>query len=97
MSLRSSCVLIFLRKLVLMHLKCCVIFLRSYSKMIYPSNGSAHRLRCTVYRKISRGFYFRETSHMRSFAKVNPSQNAEITLLFTDVGKSFSSRDFLSL
>ena len=32
-------------------------------------------------------FYFRETSHMR--------QNDEITLLFTDIGKSCRCRKFL--
>ena len=27
-------------------------------------------------------------SHLRSFEKIKPSRNGEITLLFTDVGKS---------
>ena len=43
---------------------------------------------------ILRGFYFHETSRMRSFVKINSSQNDEITLPFTDVGKSCSSPDF---
>ena len=39
-------------------------------------------------------FYFRETSHMRSFAKVKFSQNGKIILPFTDIGKSCPSREF---
>ena len=40
-------------------------------------------------RKFSIGFYFRETSRMRSMVKLKPSRNGEITLSFTvDVGKS---------
>ena len=39
-------------------------------------------------RNYSRGFYFCETSRMRSFVKIKPSRNAEITLSFTDVSKS---------
>ena len=46
-------------------------------------------------RKFSRGFYFRETSHMRSFVKIKSSQNGEITLSTTDIVKSCSRRDFL--
>ena len=30
--------------------------------------------------KFSRGLYFRETSHMRSFVKIKPSRNGKITL-----------------
>ena len=41
-------------------------------------NCSQH---CTVSSKFSRGFYFRETSRMRSFAKIKPSRNGEITNL----------------
>ena len=40
------------------------------------------------------GFIFRETSHMRSFAKVKSSQNGKITLSFTDIGKSCFRREF---
>ena len=43
-----------------------------------------------------RGFYLRETSHMRSFVKMKPSQNDEMTLLFTDKGKLCPSHDFLT-
>ena len=39
-------------------------------------------------RKFSRGLYFRETSHMRSFVKIKPSRNGKITLSFIDKGKS---------
>ena len=47
-------------------------------------------------RKFSRGFYFRETSHMRSFVKIESSPNGEITLSITDLGKSSTSREFLA-
>ena len=33
---------------------------------------------------------------MRSFVKINPSQNGEITLSFTDLGKSYTSLEFLT-
>ena len=36
--------------------------------------------------------YIRETSHMRSFVKIKSSQNAEITLSFTDIGISCPCR-----
>ena len=40
-------------------------------------------------------FYFRETSHMlRSFMKIKSTQIGEITLSFTDIGKSTSCREF---
>ena len=41
----------------------------------------------------SRGFYFRETS--QNFAKVKPPRKGVFTLLFIDVGKSCTSREFL--
>ena len=47
-------------------------------------------------RKLSPGFYFRETLHMRSFVKRKSSQNAEITLSFNDICKSCHSREFLA-
>ena len=33
---------------------------------------------------------------MRSFAKIKPSRNGEITLLFTDIGKSCPSHEFFN-
>ena len=45
-------------------------------------------------RKFSRGIYFRETSHMRSFVKIKPSRNGKITLSFIDTGKPCLSGDF---
>ena len=33
---------------------------------------------------------------MRSFVEIRPSQNREITLLFTDIGKGYPSRECLS-
>ena len=33
---------------------------------------------------------------MRSFVKIRPSRNGEIIMLFTDLGKSYSSRDCLT-
>ena len=34
---------------------------------------------------------------MRSFVKINPSRSAEVTQLFTDIGKSCPSHEFLAL
>ena len=31
-------------------------------------------------------------SHLQSFEKIKPSRNGEITLLFTDIGKSWPRR-----
>ena len=45
-------------------------------------------------RKFSRGFYFRETSHMQSFVKIKSSRNVEITLSFTDMIKACPSCEF---
>ena len=40
-------------------------------------------------------FYFRETSHMlQKFMKMKSSRIGEITLSFTDIGKSRSCREF---
>ena len=39
---------------------------------------------------------FSRTSHMRSFVKIESSRNGEITMSFTDVGKSCPSREFLT-
>ena len=36
-----------------------------------------------------------KTWQMQSFVKIKPSQNGEITLLFTDIGKSCPSCNFL--
>ena len=47
-------------------------------------------------REIFARVYFRETSHMRSFEKINTSRNDEIALSFTDLGKSCPSREFLT-
>ena len=49
----------------------------------------------TINLEIFREFYFHETSPLRSFMKIKQSRNGEITLLFTDVGKSCPSREFL--
>ena len=40
-------------------------------------------------------FYFRETSHLRSFAKIKHCKIMVKSLSFTDVGKPGSSREFL--
>ena len=34
-------------------------------------------------------------AHMRSFAKIKPMRNSEISLSLSDEGKSYRSRDFL--
>ena len=46
-------------------------------------------IKTTVIRKLSLGFYFRGTSHMRSFVKIKSSQNGEINLSISDIGKSY--------
>ena len=46
--------------------------------------------------KFLQGFYFCETSHIRSFVKTKPSQNVKITMSFTDIGKSCHTCTFLS-
>ena len=50
----------------------------------------------TVNRKFSPEFYFRETSHMRSFVKIKLSRYGEINLSFTDIGKSCPGQDVLT-
>ena len=47
-----------------------------------------------IIRKFSRGFYFCESSHMRSFTKIKPMRNGDITLPFTNVGESCSNHEF---
>ena len=49
----------------------------------------------TVNSEIFARVYLRETSCMRSFAKIKPSRNSENSLSFADVGKSCQSREFL--
>ena len=56
--------------------------------------GKKHHI--LLIRKFSRGLYFRKTSHMRSFVKIKSSRNAEITLSFTYMRKSWPSREFLA-
>ena len=48
-----------------------------------PEHNLIHLI--TVNSEISRGFYFRETSHMRSFVKIKSSRNGEITLSFINI------------
>ena len=48
----------------------------------------------TVNSELFARFYFRETSQIRSFVRIKHSQNGEITLSVSDVGKSCSSREF---
>ena len=49
----------------------------------------------TVNSEIFARVYFLETSHMRSFVKLNTSRNGKITLLFTDISFLCPSREFL--
>ena len=49
----------------------------------------------TVNSEIFARVYFRETSHMRSFAKIKPSRKSENSLSLSDEGKSYRSREFL--
>ena len=61
---------------------------RSFGKFLISAS--------TVNSEFLRGLYFRETSHMRSFMKINPSRNDKITLSFIDIGKSCLSREFFT-
>ena len=54
-------------------------------------------LKYTVNSKIFARVKFHETSHLRSFMKIKPSGNAEITQSVTDIGKSCPSGEFLAL
>ena len=51
---------------------------------------------CTVNSEIFARSYFRETSHMRSFVKIESSRNGEITQSFSDIGTSCPSREVLT-
>ena len=73
------------------------LYCLSLSKQITHINSFQD---ATVYilsiRIFSRGFYFRETSHMRSVMKVKSSRNGEFTLSFTDISKSRPSRNLFT-
>ena len=51
-------------------------------------NFWSFKMKHNVKLEIFAGFYFHETSPMQSIAKIRPSRNGEITLWFTDEGKS---------
>ena len=63
----------------------------AYARSSRNSNADSNMV--LQIRKISWGFYFRETSQMRSFVNINPSRNDLIFLSVTD-GKSSHNRDF---
>ena len=67
----------------------------SISPLVHKGFNRISRSDCKFGKK-SRGFYFHETSRLRSVVKIRPSQNGEITLSFTDVGKSCPSRELLT-
>ena len=48
------------------------------------------------FRNFLQVFYFCETLQLRSLAKIKPSRNGEISLPFTDVGKTCSSCQLLT-
>ena len=52
------------------------------------TNGQSNTVNSAIFASV----YFRKTSQMQSFAIIKPSRNGEITLPFTDVGKSFHFR-----
>ena len=87
---------------VTLHLSCAKLQYNTVIKKIlasYHSNMLMDNI-CKQYtvlkiRNCSRGFYVRETLHMRSFVKIKSSRNGELTLLFTDICKSCLRRDFL--
>ena len=61
---------------------------------LMPHTGRNIPLVMNRYCKFSRGLYFRETSHTRSFVKIKYSRNGEISLSFTDIGESCPSHEF---
>ena len=50
----------------------------------------------TVNSEVFARVYFRETLRLRSFVKIKPSRNGQITLSFTDEGKPGPSRECMS-
>ena len=50
----------------------------------------------TVNSEIFERVYFRETSRVRSFAKIKPSRIGENTLSFSDVDNSVTSREIFT-
>ena len=79
-----------------------IVLYRLYYIALYHSETRRHVIASfyyfqnTVIWKISRGFNFRETSRMRSFVKIKPLGIGDITLSFTDIGKSYPVRDFFT-
>ena len=65
------------------------------AKSLAGDNNAANEF-YTVNPEIFARVYFRETSHMRSFVKIKPSRNGEITLTFIDMAKSCLSREFFT-
>ena len=63
---------------------------------LQEDDGSPHFEDCK-YCKFSLGLLIRETSHMRSFVKIKPSRNGEITLSFTDIWESYPSHEIVTL
>ena len=72
---------------------------KSHSCMVCKKQASMTR-KChaqpTVNSEIFVRVYFRETLHMRSFVKNKILAKSEITLSFTDIGKSCPSHNFLA-
>ena len=62
------------------------------------ANPPIHKVRIIIckFENFREGINFTNTSHMRSFVKIKPSQNGEIILSFTDMGNPCRSRELLT-
>ena len=67
-----------------------------YLTPMYWRKGIAIILFWTLYNTVNWENFARVLSRRRSFAKIKPSRNGKITLLFTDVGTSCSSHEFVT-
>ena len=74
--------------------------LKTYMQQTLYKNSFELKNICRIKVKIlkfSRGFNFRETSHMRSFVKIKSSRNCEITLLIGNITKSHPCHGFYNV
>ena len=76
-------------------LQCVIVVFPGHTHLLFAVCPRAKHFHL-VARYCKLGFYFRETSHMRSFVKIKSSQNGESTLSFTDRVISYPSCEFLA-
>ena len=76
--------------------KCPTVTSKTGSRSPNTINSTSCLIVILLIQKISQGFYFDKTSHVRSFVKIKSLQNAEITLSFTNICKWWPCRKFLA-